>query len=68
MMWPADGYEPLHRDGQGHVDRGTEGHRRHGVQHIHIHLGQELGGREPIVDDGKSSISMYWHVEDNVPI
>ena len=66
MMRPTDCYEPLHRNGQGHVGGGTEGHRRHAVQDIHIHLGHELRDREPMVDDSKSSVSMYGHIEDDV--
>ena len=37
-MWSADSNEPLHCDGQGHVDGGTEGHGGHGVEDVDIEL------------------------------
>ena len=37
-MWSADSDEPLHCDGQGHVDGGTEGHGGHGVEDVDIQL------------------------------
>ena len=36
-------YEPLHGDGKGHVGGGAEGHRRHGVEDVDIHMGEERG-------------------------
>ena len=39
---PAHGNEPLHGDGQGHVDGGAEGHSRHGVEKVHKELRIDL--------------------------
>ena len=41
----------LHCDSEGHVDRGAERDSGHGVQHVDIHLGQEGGGGEQVVDE-----------------
>ena len=66
-MRPADCYEPLHGDGQGHVGGGAEGHGGHGVENVDIHLGQELGVREPGTDKLKSGASMDRDIEDDKP-
>ena len=81
-MRSADSYVPLHRDCQGHVDRGTEGHGRHGVQQVDIclhrllvrtgggrgyYLGQEGGDREPVVDSLQGGVGVDWDIENNIP-
>ena len=66
-MRPADCYEPLHRDGQGHVGGGAEGHGGHGVENVDIHLGEELGVREPAPDKLKSSAGMDRDIEEDKP-
>ena len=66
-MRPADRYEPLHSDGQGHVGGGAEGHGGHGVENVDIHLGQELGVREPVPDKLKSGAGMDRDIEEDKP-
>jgi hypothetical protein len=66
-MRPADGYEPLHRDGQGHVGGRAEGHGGHGVENVDIHLGQELGVREPGPYKLKSGTGMDRDIEEDKP-
>jgi hypothetical protein len=38
LLRAAHGDVSFHRHGEGHVRRGTECHRRHRVQDIHVHL------------------------------
>ena len=42
-MRPTNCYEPFHRNGEGHVRGGAEGHRRHGVEDVDVHMGEEHG-------------------------
>ena len=65
-MRPTNCYEPLHRNGEGHVGGGAEGHRRHGVEDVHVHMGEERGLSKPMADKLKGGIGMDWDVENNV--
>ena len=59
-------YEPLHGDGEGHVGGGAEGHCRHWVEDLHIHMGEERGLSEPMADKLKGGIGMDGDVENDV--
>ena len=65
-MWPTNCYEPLHGDGEGHVGGGAEGHCWHGVEDLHIYMGEERGLCEPMADKLKCGIGMDGDVENNV--
>ena len=59
--------EPLHGDGQGHVGGSAERHSGHGVEEVHIDLGEKLGVRKPVPDKLKSCIGVHRDVEDYEP-
>jgi hypothetical protein len=67
-MRPTNSYEPLHGDGKGHVGGGAEVHRWHGVEDVHIHMGEERGCWEPMIYRAYSSICMDWYIEYDVPM
>ena len=66
-MRSANCNEPLYRDGQGHVGGVAEGHGRHGVEEVHIHLGEKLRFRKHVTDKLKSGICMHRDIEDDKP-
>ena len=60
---PTYCYISLNSNSKGHVDGGTEGHRRHGIEDGHINLGEEDGVVEPVVYKGHGRIGMYWYIK-----
>ena len=67
LMRSAHSDVSLHCDSEGHVDGGAERDSGHGVQHVDIHLGQEGGGGEQVVDELQGGVGVDGEVGENVP-
>ena len=60
-------YEPLHREGQGHVGGGAEGHRGHGVEEVHVQEGQESWLSKQLTNKLEGGVGVDRNIEHDVP-
>ena len=60
-------YEPLHREGEGHVGGGAEGHRGHGVEDVHVQVGEESRLSKQLTNKLEGGVGVYGNIEHDVP-
>ena len=66
LVRPTHGDVSLHRDGEGHVDGGTERDRGHRVEQVDVELWEEGGLWEPDTDHRNGCAAVYGNIRNDV--